>query len=374
MTSRPRLLRAILLLVGTATPALAADLAPAKAPDSCAALAQFGAYDTRATLTDADRADSFRNWMCQANIALESDLRVAATALGIAPDVLETTFGFDPNGGQDFLDWKHGFCATARGDQRVADQMSDFVKGITPGVATALAACEATPGLHARLVQGARQCDFMVHLSWTPSAGATAPKDVQVFATNPHVVCAPTALETPFAVTAPTDLLCTRHDDAAMVVMLASPAARVARTDLLMELPQALPDPQDLLGGDYQVDIAWRDRAGRYTAPTSDTWHLDLSSGVCKITGKATQYTPRSAWFSQSRASCSPVQIAFTGYRSFDPVAHQATQFTLTLRSEDNGATFQGSGQDSVGNTAVSVTARHKGTPPAPPDQVACKP
>ena len=56
------------------------------------------------------------------------------------------------------------------------------------------------------------------------------------------------------------------------------------------------------------------------------------------------------------------------------PVAHQATQFTLTLRSEDNGATFQGSGQDSVGNTAVSVTARHKGTPPAPPDQVACKP
>ena len=57
MTSRPRLLRAILLLVGTATPALAADLAPAKAPDSCAALAQFGAYDTRATLTDADRAD-----------------------------------------------------------------------------------------------------------------------------------------------------------------------------------------------------------------------------------------------------------------------------------------------------------------------------
>ena len=373
MTSRPRLLRAIPLLVGAAMPALAATPAPAAPPDSCAALAQFGSYDTRATLTDAERADSFRIWMCQANIALESDLRLAATALGIAPDVLEATFGFDANGGQDFLDWKHGFCATARSDQRVADQLSDFVKGITPGVANTLAACETAPGLHARLVQGAKQCDFLVHLSWTPSAGAAPPKDVQVIATNPHVVCAPTALETPFAVAAPTDLLCTRHDDTAMVVMVASPAARIARTDLLMELPQALPDPQELLGGDYQVDIAWRDRAGHYAAPTSDTWHLDLSSGVCKITGKATQYSPRSAWFSQSRASCSPVQIAFTGFRSFDPVAHQATQFTLTLRSEDNGATFQGSGQDSVGNTAVSVTAKHKGAA-GPPDQAACKP
>jgi hypothetical protein len=363
----PRLLCATLLLAGDA------GTARAQAPESCAALAQFGAYDTTQSITDQERADSFRNWFCQANIALESDLHIAAGALGIAADVLETKFGFDPNGSVDFLDWKHEFCATARNDRHTQDQLADFVKAITPAATAALAECDKPPGLHARLEATAQPCAFRVRLGWTPDKDVSAPTDVQVITTDPHVVCQPTPLETPFTVAGPTDLLCTRHDDTATVVMVASPSAQITRLDRLMELPQVLPDPHDLLGGEYQVDISWRDRSGRFATPTSDTWKLDLSTGVCRITGSGTAYSPRSAWFSQATATCSPTQIVFTGYRAFDPVTHRPAQFSLTLRSEDDGATFEGGGSDSAGNVAVQATAKHKGAPPQP-DQVVCKP
>jgi hypothetical protein len=371
VTEWPRLPVVALLLAATTAAAQAA------APESCSALAQFGAYDTSPALSETDRAESFRNWVCQANIALEPDLRLAATSLGISPEVLEATFGFDPNGSVDFLDWKHGLCATARSDPHAAEKLSDFVKGITPAATAALAACEAPPGLHTRLEATAKQCEFRIHFAWTPDKDASplqaAPKDVQVIATNPHVACQPTALQTPFAVTGRTDLLCTRHDDTAMVVMVTAPSVNVTRLDHLMELPQALPDPQDLLAGDYQVEIAWRDHTGRFTPPTNDVWHLDLSTGVCRITGSGTAYSPRSAWFSQAKATCSPIEIDFTGYRAYDPAAKRATQFNLTLRSEDAGATFTGSGQDSLGNVAVQATARHRGEAPTP-DQLVCKP
>ncbi len=358
---------AVLLLAGR--PALAQT---EDAPDSCAALAQFGAFDTRPATGDADRTESFRNWFCQASIALEPDLHVAAGALGISADILETKFGFDPGGTVDFLDWKHALCVTSHSDLRVADHLAEFTKGIVPAVRKALAACEIPPGLHARLETTANPCDFLVRFGWTQAPGTVAPKDVQLIATNAKLVCKPAALETPFAVTGPTDLTCSRHDDTAMVLMVASPQAHVTRLDRLMELPQALPDPQDLLAGEYQVDIAWRDHTGRTTAPTSDTWKLDLSTGVCRITGSGTAYSPRSAWFNQATAMCSPTQITFTGYRTFDPATRKASQFTLTLRSEDNGATFTGSGSDSSGNVAIQATARHKGAE-APTDQMVCK-
>jgi len=371
-----RLLHAAALLAASigGVQAQAPAAAPPPAPESCAALAQFGTYDTNPKLPDADRTDSFRNWFCQANIALESDLRIATASLGISADVLETSFGFDPNGQVDFLDWKHGLCAGVHVDQRITDKLSGFVKGVTTATATALAACEAPPGLHARLEATAKQCDFRIHFAWTPTPDLDAPKDVQVIATNPHVACQPTALETPFAVAGPTDLLCTRHDDTAMVLMVTAPSVHVGRLDHLMELPQALPDPQDLLAGDYQVEIAWRDHTGRFSPPTNDVWHLDLSTGTCKITGSGTAYTPRSAWFTQARATCTPIEIDFTGYRTYDPAAKRQTQFNLTLRSEDDGTTFQGSGQDSLGNIAVQATARHKAAQTPTTDQVVCKP
>lgn len=367
VTEWPRLLCAALVAVGPAA------VARAQAPESCAALAQFGAYDTRPGLKDAERGEAFRNWVCQANIALESDLRQAGSAVGIAPEVLEATLGYDPNGAQDFLDWKHAFCAAARTDQRLADKVSGFVKGVTPTVVTALAACDKPPGLHVRLEQTAQQCNFLVRLGWTPMPDVAAPTDVQVIATSPTVVCQPTPLQTDFTVKGPTDLSCTRHDDTAMVVMVAAPSAHVTRLDHLMELPQALPNSEDLLGGDYSVDISWRERSGRYGTPTNDVWHLDLSNGTCRITGSGTAHTPRSAWFTQARATCAPTEISFTGYRSYDPAAHGQSQFTLSLRSDDNGATFTGSGTDSLGNVAVQATAKHKGEMP-PPDQAVCKP
>lgn len=346
---------------------------PPRAPEYCLALAQFGAFDTRAATGDADRAASFRNWFCQANIAAESDLRAAAAALGIVPEVLEARFGFDPGGSVDFLDWKHGLCAMARSDRRTGEQVSDFVKGITATVTKALAQCDAPPGLHARLESTAKRCDTLVRLSWTPMADTKPPADVQLFSTNPHLACQPTPLETPFPVTGPTDLLCSRHDDTAAMVMMASPSLRMARLDRMMELPQVLPDPQALLAGEYDVDIAWRDRAGKFSSPTSDIWKLDLSSGACRITGSGTAYSPRSAWFNQSAAICSPTQIQFTGFRSYDPTTKKPGKFDLTLQSEDNGATFVGTGADSAGNVAVQATARRKATRAAA-DQVVCKP
>jgi hypothetical protein len=157
--------------------------------------------------------------------------------------------------------------------------------------------------------------------------------------------------------------------------MVTAPSVHVSRLDRLMELPQVLPDPQDLLGGDYQVEVSWRERSGRYGPQTSDVWHLDLSSGACKITGSATAYSPHSSWFNQSTAICTPLEIDFTGYRSYDPVAKKPTQFSLTLHSDDNGATFVGSGQDSLGDVAVQATAKRKGAAPTEPaDQVVCKP
>ncbi len=367
MSKWPTMLCAALLLVGPAARAQTDDAA-----ESCATLAQFGAFDTRATTTDADRTESFRNWFCQANIAAESDLHIAAGTLGISADVLETKFGFDPNGGADFLEWKHALCATSHSDPTVADHFAEFANGIVPVATKALAACDMPPGLHARLETTADPCEVLVRFGLTPAPGLTAPKDVQLIATNPHLVCKPAALDAPFAVTGPTDLLCTRHDDTAMVLMVSSPQAHVTRLDRLMELPQVLPDPQTLLAGEYLVDIAWRDHTGRTIPPTTDTWKLDLSTGVCRITGSGTAYSPRSAWFNQAAAMCSPTQITFTGYRTFDPATRKASQFTLTLRSEDNGATFTGSGSDSNGNVALLATARHKGAA-GPTDQQVCK-
>ncbi len=361
------LLGAALLLAGRPALAQAED-----ASDSCAALAQFGAFDTRPATSDADRTESFHNWFCQASIALEPDLHVAAGALGISADVLEAKFGFDPGGTVDFLDWKHALCATSHSDPLVSRHFADFAKGIVPAATKALAACEMPPGLHARLETTANPCDFLVRFGWTQAPGTVAPTDVQLIATNPKLVCKPAALEAPFTVAGPTDLTCTRHDDTAMVLMINSPQAHVTRLDRLMELPQALPDPQDLLAGEYQVDIAWRDHTGRTVAPTSDTWKLDLSTGVCRITGSGTAYSPRSAWFNQAVATCSPTQISFTGYRTFDPATRKASQFMLTLRSEDDGATFTGSGGDSNGDVALQATARHKGAA-APSDQLVCQ-
>jgi len=367
VTDWPRLLSAALLLLGGPAAAWAQDA------DSCAALAQFGSFDTRAATSDDDRTDAFRNWLCQANIAQETDLRLAAGALGIAADVLETKFGFDASGSADFLDWKHGICATLHSDKHTADLLADFVKGILPAASTALAACDKPPGLHARLEATAKQCEFLVRLGWSGPTDTPAPTDVQVIATNPHVVCRPTALETPFAVAGATDLLCARHDDTAMVVMVAAPSVHITRLDRLMELPQALADPQDLLAGEYQVDIAWRDKSGRFGTPTSDTWKLDLSTGICRIVGSGTAYSPRSAWFNQATAQCSPTQITFTGFRAFDPATRKPQQFNLVLRSEDEGQTFVGGGGDSLGNIAVQATAKHKAGP-APADQMVCKP
>jgi hypothetical protein len=356
---------AVLLLAGRG--ALAQD-----APAGCSALAQFGAFDTRAATSDPDRTESFRNWFCQASIALEPDLHVAAGALGISADVLETKFGFDPNGTGDFLDWKHTLCAASHSDAQVADHFADFAKGIVPAARKALAACDMPPGLHARLETTANPCDVLVRFGWTQAPDTTPPTDVQLIATNPKLSCTPTTLEAPFTVAGPTDLLCTRHDDTAMVLMVNSPQAHITRLDRLMELPRALPDPQTLLAGEYQVDIAWRDRAGRTAPPTSDIWKLDLSTGVCRIVGSGTAYSPRSAWFNQAVATCSPTQIDFTGYRTFDPATRRAYRFTLTLRSEDDGATFTGSGTDSNGDVALLATARHKGAA-APSDQLVCQ-
>lgn len=367
VADRLRLLAAALLVAAPAPGAFA------QAPESCGLLAQFGAYDTRPALAPAERGEAFRNWVCQANIGLETDLRAAATAVGIAPDELEATLGFDAKSGQDFLDWKHAFCAAALSDPRLADKVAAFAASVTPTVTAALAACTKPPGLHARLEQTANQCEFLVRLDWTASEGLAAPKDVEVIATNPVLACRPAALDTPFPVTRPTDIACTRHDDTAMVVMVTAPSVNVSRLDHIMELPQALPAPQELLGGDYEVDIQWRERSGRYGTPTSDVWHLDVSNGTCHISGRGTSHTPRSAWFSQAKATCSPTEITFTGYRNYDPAAHGQTQFTLTLHSDDNGASFTGSGSDSLGDVAVQATAKHRGTLP-PPDQVVCKP
>ncbi len=372
MTEWLRLLCAAASLVGGAGGTCAGP--PPRAPESCSALAQFGAFDTRAMTDDADRAASFRNWLCQASIAQDSDLRIAAAALGIVPEVLEARFGFDPGGGVDFLDWKHGLCAMARSDRRTADQISDFVKGITATTTKALADCDAPPGLHARLEATARRCDVLVRLGWTPMADTKAPADVQLFATDPRLVCQPAPLETPFPVTGPTDLLCSRHDDTATVVMLAAPSLRMTRLDRMMELPRVLPDPRALLDGEYEVDIAWRDRAGKFSSPTSDVWKLDLGTGACRITGSGTAYSPRSAWFNQSAAICSPTQIEFTGFRAYDPATKKPGKFELTLRSDDNGATFVGTGTDSAGNIAVQATARHKGARAAAAEQAVCKP
>jgi hypothetical protein len=369
-TSWPRLLCAAVLLAG------GTDVAGAQAPDSCAALARFGAFDTRPATGDADRGASFRNWLCQANIARETDLRAAASALGIAPDALEARFRYDARGGADFLDWKHRLCADGAAKAEIADQFAEFAKRDTRAATRALAACDLPPGLHARLATTATRCDILVHLDWTSGTApwGDPPNDVQLFATSPRLSCRPVALGDRFTVAGPIDLMCARHSDTAMVLMVTSPRAGVTGLDRLLELPRALPDPADVVAGAYDVEIAWRDPSGRVVAPTSDVWTLEPSGGGCRVTvAGGAAASQRSAWFNPATASCSPTQIAITGDRPLDPATGRPSRVTLTLRSSDSGATFAGEGADSAGNVVARATARRRGEPPAP-DQLVCKP
>lgn len=334
-------------------------------PESCAILTQFGAYDTRPVIKDKERADSFRNWLCQDSIASLDELNDASTGLGVAPDLLRTKLGFNPKT-QGFADWKKGYCDGYIADRHLSDLTVALVKLVHPNVVATLAACEGLPGLHARVENTASQCHFFLRLTNTPREGGSPAQEVKITSAEPSLTCQPQPLDSTFLLQEPTDLLCRRHSDNGLVLTVNAPGAPGA----ILVVPDLAPKASDVVSGDLKVDIAWRDKLGRYTAPTSDLWHLELGPSGCRITGNGSPWSPRSAWFTQATATCSESEIRFTGYRSWDPLAKAPSNFSLRLHSDDNGETFSGSGQDSLGNVAVIATAKHLGDTPAPDQQI----
>lgn len=355
---------AALALCGWAAAAQAEE-----APARCAGLARFGAFDTRSTTSDADRGAALRQWLCQSSIAQEADLASAAGALGLAAGDAPARLGYDARA-ESLADWRDRFCAMPDAPATRA-RLAAAAKGMLPGVAAALAQCDS-PGLSARLETTARPCEALLRLSPAAPAPAAPLDDVKLVSTDPTLACGTLAFETPFTLAGPMDVPCRRHNDGAAVLMLASPRAGVGRLDRMMELAELVPPPEATLPGEFQVDVAWRDRQGRTLPMTSDVWRLSIDKGVCRITGGGGAYTPRSTWFTQATATCSPEELRVTGYRAYDPEARGGANFTLTLRSEDGGDTFRGGGQDNQGRVAVLATATRRG-PAAAADQKVCK-
>jgi hypothetical protein len=256
-------------------------------------------------------------------------------------------------------------------DKHVSDATLALLKTVHPTVLATIADCEKLPGVHARVESTASQCHFFLRLADTPAPDGAAAQAVQVTSADPSITCSPQPLNTTISLKQPTDLLCRRHSDNGVVLTVTVPSVGAANVAAVLVLPDLTPQPSDVLSGDFQVEIAWRDRTGRTIAPTSDIWHVELGPAGCRITGSGTPWSPHSAWFNQATASCSEGEIRFTGYRSWDPAVKAPSSFSLTLRSDDNGETFSGGGQDSLGGVAIMATARHRGEQ-VPPDQLVC--
>lgn len=152
----------IFSLVGGAFVAAASSPCMAQ---SCEALTKYGVYDIRATSSDAEAADSYRNWFCSSSFESEAEAKAAGGELGYKP----ITGSYDSSK-ETWKEFRSSYCNDDSASSRYRKQTVEFVKSINTDVIRALEKCTTArqPGLHLMLVPGARKDSFYVLGEYKP--------------------------------------------------------------------------------------------------------------------------------------------------------------------------------------------------------------
>jgi hypothetical protein len=131
----------------------------------CSALAKWGIYDTSQTLTDEQRVNSFSHWFCSHKFASYGQAKSASLEIGIPIEDLPIKLGWD---GKDssWGQWDETFCSSIASKEGYRKIISTYLKKVNDGALAVIKQCLSYPGLHAWLVQGADDHDFLISLEF----------------------------------------------------------------------------------------------------------------------------------------------------------------------------------------------------------------
>src|SRR5882762_1294389 len=218
----------------------AADLANAT---DCSALAKWGIYDTSQTLTDEQRINSFSYWFCSHKFASYTEARQSSLELGIPIEDIPIKLGWD---GKDstWMQWEESFCSSIATKSEYRQIISTYLKKVNDGALAIIKQCLAYPGLHAWLVQGADQHDFLIALEFQPFSTITSAtvKDILVSPDSVGKNCKPSLpLDAKHRVVTDAGLqvLCKRAVDDSVLIAINSDRPLVVNGNLtLPEIPK----------------------------------------------------------------------------------------------------------------------------------------
>lgn len=185
------------------------------AQDVCEAFAKYGVYDTQTTTSDTEKAASFRSWFCQSKF----ESKQAADSAGLSLGYGGFTLGFDSNS-ESWSQFSSNYCRDDRYSSRYRQATLSFVQTINANASNNMLACFLRGGLHARIVQGARQDTFYVQASMTPT-GSTTKASVVGFAIVGGTCSGP--MKNGYEITAAgVEQICQRSGDQAVDISLSA--------------------------------------------------------------------------------------------------------------------------------------------------------
>jgi hypothetical protein len=211
----------------------------------CSALAKWGIYDTSQILTDEQRVNSFSHWFCSHKFASYGEARSASAELGIPIDDMPVKLGWD---GKDssWGQWEESFCSSIAAKAEYRKIVSIYLKKVNEGALAVIKQCLTHPGLHAWLVQGAGERDFIIALEFQQfsTIHSATIKDILVSPNSVGTTCKPTLpLDAGHRVVTDAGLqvLCKRGvDDPILIAVNADQPLTVNGNLTLPEIPKPL--------------------------------------------------------------------------------------------------------------------------------------
>ena len=140
----------------------------AGAQDVCEAFARYGIYDTQSSTSDTDKAESFRSWFCQSKFESKQSADSAGLSLGYGG----FTLGYDSNN-ESWSQFSSNYCRDDSYKASYRQATKSFVQTISSTASNNMLACFTRGGLHARIIQGARQDTFYVQSRMNPVGPTT---------------------------------------------------------------------------------------------------------------------------------------------------------------------------------------------------------
>jgi len=199
------------------------------AEDRCEAFAKYGIYDTRDSLSDEQRADSFRAWLCQSNFSDSGQAENVSAELGYKK-ILDIGYDKDKKSWSKF---QSEYCSDASYQNEYRKQTSDYVKTINITASNNMLACFNISGLHARIIPGYDSRKFILQMQYN-SDGKPSESIDSIAMTNSE--CKLNKF-VPGAIITPADFsdICTRTNTESVEVVIN------ATRKIIWDTPQFLP-------------------------------------------------------------------------------------------------------------------------------------